>query len=162
MRSILLKGLCGAGLYPIPFPQYEFLADSASFPPTYHSCFLGQHVNSTLWHRRLGHLSNTITFALLRQSQVSFTSDGTKTICTTYLEGKLAKLKFPSSAMKSITPLEVIHSDVLGHSLVLSVKGFRYYVSFIDECTRFTWIFPMVNKSKVYSIFVNFHAFLIT
>jgi len=32
----------------------------------------------------------------------------------------------------------------------------------MTACTRFTWIFPMRNKGEVYSIFVSFHAFLIT
>jgi hypothetical protein len=44
----------------------------------------------------------------------------------------------------------------------MSVDGFRYYVSFVDECTRYSWIFPMINKGEVYSIFVHFHTFLVT
>jgi len=51
---------------------------------------------------------------------------------------------------------------VWGPSPTISVDGFQYYVSFINECTRFTWIFPMKNKGEVYSIFVSFHAFLVT
>jgi hypothetical protein len=51
---------------------------------------------------------------------------------------------------------------VWGLSPTISIDGFRYYVSFIDECTKFTWIFPIRNKGEVYSIFVSFHAFLVT
>ena len=83
-----------------------------------------------------------------------------KSVCTACLEGKFAKLPFPYPAIKSATPLEVIHRDVWGPSPTIFVDGFRYYVSFMDECTRFTWIFPMRNKREVYSIFVSFHAFL--
>ncbi|CAL8157377.1 unnamed protein product [Prunus armeniaca] len=160
--SVLLKGLCRAGLYPIPFSLPQSNIQQASFFHKNHFCYLGQRVNTSLWHKRLGHPSNTITSALLRQSQISFSLDNSKLVCTTCLEGKLAKLPFPYPAVKSIKPLEVIHSDVWGPSATLSIEGFRYYVSFIDECTRFTWIFPMINKGEVYSIFVYFHAFLVT
>ena len=116
----------------------------------------------SLWHKRFGHPSNKITSALLHQSKIPFTTDHSKFICTVCLEGKFAKLPFPYPAIKSATPLEVIHSDVWGPSPTVSINGFRYYVSFIDECTRFTWIFPMKNKGEVYSIFVSFHALLVT
>ncbi|CAL8075067.1 unnamed protein product [Prunus armeniaca] len=144
--SVLLKGLCRAGLYPIPFSLLQSNLQQASSFHKNHFCYLGQQVNTSLWHKRLGHPSNTITSALLRQSHISFSLDNSKLVCTTCLEGKLAKLPFPYPVVKSIKPLEVIHSNVWGPSPTLSVEGFRYYVSFIDECTRFTWIFPMINK----------------
>jgi len=157
--NVLLKGLCRAGLYPIPF---SFSFPSQSLFPNNPVCYLGKQVNTSLWHKRFGHPSNTVTSALLKQSQISFTLDTSKFVCTTCLEGKLAKLPFPYAVVKSVKPLEVIHSDVWGPSPTVSVDGFRYYVSFIDECTRFTWIFPMINKGEVYSIFVYFHTFLVT
>lgn len=33
-------------------------------------------------------------------------------------------------------------------------------MNFEDEYSRFMWIFPMVNKSKAFPIFVKFHAFV--
>ncbi|CAL8170379.1 unnamed protein product [Prunus armeniaca] len=160
--SVLLKGLCRAGLYSIPFfPSQPHHTPAASLIKQ-HFCFLGHPVNTSLWHKRFGHPSNIITTALLRQSQVPFSSDKVQSVCHHCLEGKLAKLPFHYPAAKSVNPLEVIHSDVWGPSPTISVEGFKYYVSFVDECTRFTWIFPMFNKAEVYSIFVNFHAYLVT
>lgn len=43
-----------------------------------------------------------------------------------------------------------------------SVEGYRYYLTFIDECTRYCWIFPLHNKSQVCSLFISFHAFVLT
>ena len=81
---------------------------------------------------------------------------------TTCLEGKITKLPFPYLVVKSIDPLEIIHSYVWGPAPTMFVEHFRYYVSFADECTQYTWIFPMINKGEVYSIFVHFYTFLVT
>ncbi|BBG99972.1 hypothetical protein Prudu_009845 [Prunus dulcis] len=79
--SVLLKGLCRAGLYSIPFfPSQPHPTPAASLIKQ-HFCFLGHPVNTSLWHKRFGHPSNIITTALLHQSQFSaslkvFQSDG--------------------------------------------------------------------------------------
>jgi len=96
------------------------------------------------------------------QHQVSASLDKCKSICTLCLEGKFTKLPFVFPTTKSTHPLEILHSDVWGPALLLSYEGYRYYVTFIDECTRFTWIFPLSNKSEVFALFVKFHAFLCT
>ena len=92
--NVLLKGLCRAGLYPIPF---SFSFPSQSLFPNNLVCYLGKQVNTSLWHKCFGHPSNIVTSAMLKQSQISFTSDTSKLVCTTCLEGKLAKLPFSLS-----------------------------------------------------------------
>lgn len=42
----------------------------------------------------------------------------------------------------------------------MSIEGYRYYIIFIDEHSRFLWIFPLVTKSEVASTFIKFHAFV--
>ncbi|CAK9168324.1 unnamed protein product [Ilex paraguariensis] len=42
------------------------------------------------------------------------------------------------------------------------LTGFRNYVSFIDEYTRFSWIFLMTTKSEVCSIFCKFKKYVET
>lgn len=53
-----------------------------------------------------------------------------------------------------------MHSDVWGPTPQMSIEGYRYYVSFIDECTRYTWICPIINKAVVFGAFVQFQAFV--
>lgn len=53
-----------------------------------------------------------------------------------------------------------MHTDVWGPSTVLSFKGFRYYVSFIDEATRFVRIFHLMNKSEAFGAFVKLYAYV--
>ncbi|KFL89552.1 hypothetical protein AmDm5_1575 [Acetobacter malorum] len=164
--TILLQGLCRDGLYPIPFHIPQHILPKASH--TSHSltnnqtCFLGHHINTSLWHNRLGHPSNAVVSTMLNQSQISFSVDPSKHVCISCLEGKCTKLPFSFPAHKSVKPFEVLHSDVWGPSPTMSVEGYKFYVLFIDECTRFTWIFPLRNKSEVFQVFVHFHAFIST
>jgi hypothetical protein len=36
------------------------------------------------------------------------------------------------------------------------VNGFKYYVVFINDWSRFTWIYPLLRKSKVFENFIKF------
>jgi hypothetical protein len=54
------------------------------------------------------------------------------------------------------SPLELIHSDVWGPSPLNSSHGYKYYVTFIDDFSNFTWIYFMKNKSEVCDIFSRF------
>ena len=71
---------------------------------------------------------------------------------------KLAKLPFASVEHTTDAPFQIVHSDVWGPSPVTSYHGFRYFVLFIDDFTRFTWIYFLQNKSDVYSTFLAFES----
>ena len=39
---------------------------------------------------------------------------------------------------------------------MFSVSGHRYYVSFVDHYNKYVWFYPLINKSDVFSIFLEF------
>lgn len=41
----------------------------------------------------------------------------------------------------------------------MSTSGFTYYVLFIDDYSRFTWVYPLKHKSEVFSKFLAFKAY---
>jgi hypothetical protein len=53
------------------------------------------------------------------------------------------------------SPLELIYSDVLGPARS-TVHAERYYVSFVDAYSRFTWVYLLKYK---YDVFATFHHF---
>ena len=65
------------------------------------------------------------------------------------------QLPYKYSTRVSTSPLELIHSDVWGPTLPSS-GGFKYYVSFIDDYSRYCWIYLLKHKSDVDSIFYTF------
>jgi hypothetical protein len=66
-------------------------------------------------------------------------------------------LSYSKSSSFSSYPLELIHSDVWGPTPE-SVGRFKYYVSFVDEFSKFTWIYLIKHKSEVFQKFQEFRA----
>lgn len=64
----------------------------------------------------------------------------------------------PPQPYKPSQPFYVIHSDVWGPSRVRNVTGSRWFVTFIDDHTRITWVYLMKDKSEVGRIFECFHT----
>ena len=44
--------------------------------------------------------------------------------------------------------------------LVTSCTSFRHFILFVDDFTRFTWIYFLKNKSDAYSIFLEFESLI--
>ena len=56
--------------------------------------------------------------------------------------------------------LELIHSDVCGPMPSIALSGYEYYVTFIDDYLRKTWIYLFNNKSEVFGKFKEFKALI--
>ena len=51
---------------------------------------------------------------------------------------------------------DVVHSNVWGLSQIPSILGYMYYVTFIDDFSRCTWMFLMRGRSELFTILKNF------
>ena len=65
-------------------------------------------------------------------------------------------MPFNNSESISNSIFELIHSDVWGPSPVGSIGGSQYFVIFIDDYFRYSWIFPMKYHSEILPIYSNF------
>jgi hypothetical protein len=81
----------------------------------------------------------------------------TQTLCESLQVVKSHKIHFLESNNRSSHPLELIHSGVWT-SPVMLVSGCKFYVIFIDDFSRFTWLFPFKQKSEVFDCFVRFKS----
>jgi histone deacetylase 1/2 len=59
----------------------------------------------------------------------------------------------------SSAPLELVFSDVWGPAIA-SVGNQKYYVSFVDDYSKFTWIYLLKNKSDVFARFHDFQNYV--
>lgn len=117
-------------------------------------------VVSTQCHQSMPHLhpSSSIVRHVIQENNLPFYSMLNKTlVCDACQQGKIHQLPYPSSNKSSSFPLEIMHSNVWGHAPV-STSGYKYYVSFVDDYSKFTWIYLMKNKSEVFSIFMHFQS----
>jgi histone deacetylase 1/2 len=76
-------------------------------------------------------------------------------ICDACQMGKSHQLPYPRSTSVSTSPLDLVFSDVWGSS-PSSIGRNSYYVSFIDDYSKFTWVYLLRHKSKVFQCFQDF------
>jgi transposase InsO family protein len=77
-------------------------------------------------------------------------------ICPACHISKSKQLSFPLSLTRVNHPLELIYTNVWGPSPFCSSVGNKYYISFLDAYSRYTWLFLMSNKSDACNIFIQF------
>jgi hypothetical protein len=108
------------------------------------------------WHHRLGHASPLIVQRVLSQNNLSFAKETTvEYVCDACQRAKSHQLPFSNSSSVSQAPLELVFSDVW-EPTPSSVGRFKYYVSFIDGYSKFTWLYPLKNRSDVFQKFHDF------
>jgi transposase InsO family protein len=82
--------------------------------------------------------------------------------CTSCKLGKSKVLPFPRHASRASQCFDIIHSDVWGIAPVVSHAHYKYFVTFIDDFSRFTWVYFLRAKAEVFSVFKCFLALLET
>ena len=96
----------------------------------------------------------------LKNSSLPVSEESNKdpgTVCDACQQGKSHQLPYPKSSSVSSHPLEIVYSDVWGPAC-LSSGGFKFYVSFIDDFSKFTWLYCLKHKSEVERVFFQFQA----
>jgi len=112
-----------------------------------------------LWHQRLSHVSFSKLNMMMRRSalkglpQLEVRIDA---ICAGCQYGKAHQLPYEESKWRAKGPLELIHSDVFGPVKQASVSGLKYMVTFIDDFSKFVWVYFMKEKSETFSRFKEF------
>ena len=119
-------------------------------------------VSVHVWHNRLGHLSDKRLDVLKNQLNYDISKSSEATPCYICPLAKQRKLSFVSHNNMSQFPFDLIHCDILGPYNVTAHFGHRYFLTLVDDCTRFTWVFLLKQKSKVTTIIPNFFNMIAT
>ncbi|KAG7599415.1 Reverse transcriptase RNA-dependent DNA polymerase [Arabidopsis suecica] len=109
--------------------------------------------NSAIWHARLGHPHPRALSLML--PKVSFQNLD----CEACILGKHCKAIFPKSSTIYESCFDLIHSDVWT-SPCLSRENQKYFVTFIDEKSKYTWLTLLPSKDRVLEAFKNFHTYV--
>ena len=113
-----------------------------------------------LWNQRLGHIGEKGLRILHGNGMVEGMSNFSLDFdfCENCVYGKQNQVSFPSGAKWANNILELVQSDVFGPVSVPSLGKSMYYVSFIDEFSRNTWIYFLRKKSEDFDRFKEFKA----
>jgi hypothetical protein len=140
-----------------------YLVTLASEKPTHQppsaatiSCHLpsSQVASSTaLWHRHLGHLSSSrLDFMAKHLLNFPFQSNNVCDVCAL---AKQSRLPFSVSSISYVRPFELIHCDIWGPYKIASFSGAKYFLTIVDDYSRFTWVFFLCITRVRHNIYLS-------
>lgn len=160
--QVLLQGTLHNGLYKFNLsPASMFCAPSSSL---HTSVSLFPTVNFSVlpsldtWHKRLGHPAIPIVKRVLQSCNTRCSMSNEIKFCDACALGKHHALPFTCSKTVYTKPLQLIICDIWGPAYISSHNGFRYYISFVDAYSRFTWVYFLKSKSDALQAFVTFRT----
>lgn len=107
--------------------------------------------DTNLWHFRLGHPSY-LKILEMKQVLPNISSSSLRTHCGTCHLAKQNKLPYNSNITFAPSPFNLLHIDVWGSFHVPTIEGYNFFLTIVDDCTRFTWVFLLKQKSMDRSI----------
>jgi hypothetical protein len=123
------------------------------------TAFLGAKTSFSTWHRRLGHPHSRIFQQIISSNQLPVTTSKISKVCIDCQLAKSRQLPFPKSHTVTQSPLELVHSDIWT-SPVISISGCKYYGIFVDDFSRYSWLFPLKQKSDIFECFIKFKCLI--
>ena len=139
----LLRGTVKDGLYLI----------SQALQPEVN---IGERTSLNNWHHRLGHPNVKILQSIVSIYGLPTFPNNKILTCDACLSSKSHRLPYSKSSHQTTKPLEIVHSDLWGPSPVVSYTRNKYYVIFVDDFTKYSWLYPLKLKSDVFQVFVDF------
>ncbi|KAH9751570.1 hypothetical protein KPL71_014344 [Citrus sinensis] len=132
--------------------------DDSKVPVKGRACHKDQ---SWTWHLRYGHLSFGGLELLSKKNMVKglpYINQPDK-LCEGCLLGKQFRKSFPNESIsRAQKPLELIHTDVCDPFKPNSLGKSNYFLLFIDDFSRKTWVYFLEQKSEVFEAFKKFKA----
>jgi hypothetical protein len=102
---------------------------------------------SALWHFKLGHLSHQ-RMTKMSDLYPSIVHNN-KDVCDICHFSKQKHLPFSSSLSHASTNFELLHFDIWGPISISSVHGHKYFLTIVDDHSKFLWTILLKSKSEV-------------
>ena len=79
-------------------------------------------------------------------------------ICESCLEDEMTKRPFNAKGRRAQELLEPVHSDVCDLMSIQARYGYKYFITFTDDYSRFGYVYLMKRKSESFEKFKEFRA----
>ena len=113
---------------------------------------------STLWHKRLGHISRQGMERLIKDEILPNLDFSDFDTCVDCIKGKLTT-KVRNAKIDRCTELfGVIHTNICGLFTHLAMGGYKYFITFIDDYSRYGFFELIREKSESLEAFKAFKA----
>ena len=78
--------------------------------------------------------------------------------CPVCVEAKFAKEPFKNVTTRKTELLELVHSDLTDFKNTMSKGGKKWYITFVDDYSRYTKIYLLKYKDEVEEMFLKYKA----
>ena len=110
----------------------------------------------SLWHDRLAHISFRSLKYMAKHGLISYKDEDKKT-CEVCIQVKMTKKPFPK-AERNTTLLDLVHSDICELNGILTRGGNRYFITFIDDHSKYTYVYLMKHKDQAFQMFKTYKS----
>ncbi|KAJ9709896.1 hypothetical protein PVL29_001400 [Vitis rotundifolia] len=114
--------------------------------------------SSMLWHKRLGHISRQRLERLVRDGVLSNLDFSYFETCVVCLKGKMTAKTRKEKVDKCGSTLDLIHTDICGPLTPNALGGYKYFITFIDDFSRYGYVELIHEKSDSLNVFKAFKA----
>jgi transposase InsO family protein len=111
-----------------------------------------------LWHSRLGHINENRIKRLQEAGLLGALDSVSLGTCESCLYGKMTKAPFSQKAERASGLLDLVHTDVCGPMSTSARGGYRYFITFTDDFSRYGYIYLMRVKSESFEKFKEFKS----
>ena len=153
-KRVLAQGKLENGLYKFPVISNK---KTAYVGITNDSTFQCSNIENKreLWHHRLGHAATDIVTRIMHNCNVSC-GKYKATVCSSCQLAKSHRLPTHLSSFHASKPLELVYTDIWGPASVTSTSGAKYFILFVDDYSRYTWLYLLQSKDQALPIFKQF------
>ncbi|KAL8109843.1 hypothetical protein AgCh_025801 [Apium graveolens] len=109
-----------------------------------------------LWHCRLGHISENRLRTLHKEGLLDPFDFESYPTCESCLLGKMTKSPFSGHGERAADLLGLVHTDLCGPMSTQAIGGFSYFITFIDDKSRFRYVYLMKHKSEAFEKFKEY------
>ena len=111
--------------------------------------------NSSLWHKRLGHISKRRIERLVSDGILDSLDFADFEIRTNCIKGKQTFTR-RFGANRATDVIQLIHTDICGSFPTVSWNGQQYFITFIDDFSRYGYLYLIHEKSQSLEVFKSF------
>ena len=109
-----------------------------------------------LWHLCLGHINlNKIQRVVKSRTLHSLVLENFQ-VYESYLRGKMTKRPFNTKGVKAKDCLELVHTNVCGPFNIQACGEYEYFIIFIDDYSRYGYVYPLHRKYDALNKFKEF------
>ena len=110
--------------------------------------------SDNLWHACLGHV-NYKSLQKMINMEILPKFECNKSKCQVCVESKFAKHPY-NSVERNSEPLDLIHTDICDMKPIPSQGGKKYFITFIDDCTRYCYVYLLNSKDEAIDAFKQY------